>query len=149
MLSRFSRLGASALGIDRSTNGALLGLRGIVDSDICDEKGSIVGKLEEIVIDARTGCVRHAVLGIGGLLGMGRQRFGISWSALTPDLENRRWKVDMTMLRLTGWPISKANDGPRRAGSNRRAAPDEYMTDPIATAAEPRAASAQPDLLPR
>jgi sporulation protein YlmC with PRC-barrel domain len=123
VLSRFSRVGASALGIDTVSNGALLGLRRIVDCDVCDEKGNVVGKLEELVIDARTGCVRHAVVGIGGLLGIGRQRFGISWSALTPDLEKRRWKVDMTLLRLTAWPIQKAKDGgqTRRFESESRA----------------------------
>lgn len=149
MLSRFSRPGASALGIDSSANGALLGLRRIVDCDVCDEKGNVVGKLEELVIDARTGCVRHAVLGIGGLLGIGRQRFGISWSALTPDLENRRWMVDMTLLRLTAWPIEKEKNGAGPADSNQRAAPGKYTTGPAATVSQSRAAGAPPGLLPR
>jgi hypothetical protein len=69
-----------------------------------------VGTLEEIVIDTRTGCVRHAVLAAGGILGIGRKRIAIPWSALNPDANYRRCVVDITQMQLTA--IQVPDDDP-------------------------------------
>jgi sporulation protein YlmC with PRC-barrel domain len=93
-----------------STKGdRLLGVRSLVANRVYDADGNFVGRLEEIVIDARTGCVRHAVLTIGGILGIGGQRFAVPWSALTPDVNIRRCVIDLTRMQLTAVRIPKGD----------------------------------------
>ena len=79
---------------------SLLGATSLVANRVYDAEGKLVGKLEEIVIDTRTGCVRHAVLTVGGILGLGRRRLAVPWSALTPDANYRRCVVDLTQMQL-------------------------------------------------
>ena len=92
------RISASA---DISKNARLLGVTNLVANSVYDAEGNLVGKVEEIVIDTRTGCVRHAVLAVGGILGFGRKRLAVPWSALKPDTTYRRCVVDVTQMQLT------------------------------------------------
>lgn len=88
-------------GIANASKGAcLLGVTSLVDNHVYNAEGKRLGKLEEIVIDTRTGCVRHAVLTVGGFLGFGRRRLAVPWSTLTPDADYRRCVVDVTQMQL-------------------------------------------------
>ena len=87
--------------LDASTSACLLGMTSLVANSVYDAEGALVGKLEEIVIDTRTGCVRHVVLAVGGILGIGRRRLAVPWSALTPDANYRRCVVNVTQMQLT------------------------------------------------
>lgn len=80
----------------------LLGVQSLVANKLYDGDGNLVGRLEEIVLDVRTGCVRHVVVAVGGFLGIGRQRFAVPWSALQPDARYCRAVLDLAQLRLTG-----------------------------------------------
>ena len=94
-----SNLRSASAGI--SKNACLVGVRSLVANRVYDARGNLVGKLEEIVIDTRTGCVRHVVLAVGGILGIGRRRLAVPWSALSPDADYRRCVVDVTQMQLT------------------------------------------------
>jgi len=83
----------------------LLGVQSLVASKLYDADGNVVGKLEEIVLDVRTGCVRHVVIAVGGFLGFGRRRLAVPWSALVPDADSRRAVVDIAQMRLTAVSI--------------------------------------------
>ena len=82
------------------TNIRFVGTTDLIEDDAYDTAGKLLGKIEEIVLDTRTGCVRCAVLGLGGFLGIGRKRFAIPWSALTPDIDYRRCVVNLTPMQL-------------------------------------------------
>ena len=84
----------------------LLGVQSLVANKLYDADGNFVGKLEEIVLDVRTGCVRHVIVAIGGVLGIGRRRFAVPWSALQPDANYCRAVIDMAQMRLTAVPIT-------------------------------------------
>ena len=90
--------------ISRSANASkgacLLGVTSLVANRVYNAEGKLLGKVEEIVIDTRTGCVRHAVLTVGGCLGFGRRRLAVPWSTLTPDADYRRCVVDVTQMQL-------------------------------------------------
>ena len=81
-------------------NSNLLGITSLVGNRIYTNEGKSLGKLEEIVIDTRTGCVRHAVLAVGGFLGIGQRRLAVPWSTLTPDMDYRRCVVNVTQMQL-------------------------------------------------
>lgn len=96
--TRSNRVAASA---GTALDASLLGVKSLVANSVYDAEGNLVGKLEEIVIDTRTGCVRHVVLAVGGVLGIGRRRLAVPWSALSPDARYRRCVVDVTQMQLT------------------------------------------------
>ena len=50
----------------------LLGVKSLVANKLYDAEGNYVGRLEEIVLDVRTGCVRHVVVAVGGFMGLGQ-----------------------------------------------------------------------------
>ena len=82
------------------TNNRFVGTTDLIEDAVYDTAGKFLGEIEEIVLDTRTGCVRHAVLALGGFLGIGRKRFAIPWSALTTDVDYRRCIVNMAPAQL-------------------------------------------------
>ena len=99
---RSSRISAAA---ETARDASLMGVKSLVANSVYDAEGNLVGTLEEIVLDTRTGCVRHAVLAVGGVLGIGRKRLAVPWSALNPDAHFRRCVVDVTHMRFTAVPV--------------------------------------------
>jgi len=81
-------------------NNRFVGTTSLIQDDVYDTAGKFLGEIEEIVLDTRTGCVRHAVVALGGFLGIGRKRFAIPWSALTPDVDYRRCVVNVAPTEL-------------------------------------------------
>ena len=92
------------------TNNRFVGTTDLIEDAVYDTAGTFLGEIEEIVLDTRTGCVRHAVLALGGFLGIGRKRFAIPWSALTPDVDYRRCVVNMPPAQLMA--VSIPDDDP-------------------------------------
>jgi len=99
----FSRIKSDRIAAngDIAKNARLLGVKSLLENSVYDADGNRVGTLEEIVIDTRTGCVRHAVLAVGGTLGIGRKRIAVPWSAVNADADYRRCIVDMAQMQLT------------------------------------------------
>ncbi len=115
-IPQLSRMGPKMTSKPRSTranaavtnnllDGPLLGARSLIEDDVYDATGKCLGEVEDVVLDARTGCVRYAVVALGGFLGMGCKRFAVPWRALTPDADYRRCVLDESQMRLTAVPI--------------------------------------------
>lgn len=100
--------------IETKDDDCLLEVKDLIATSVHDADGRYVGRIEDIVIDARSGCIRHAVLVVGGILGIGGTRLAVTWRALTPDVHARRCIVDRTLMQLTAIPIA------RRAASRRK-----------------------------
>ena len=99
---------------DTAQDRNLLGVRGVVANRLYDAEGNPVGRLEEIVLDIRTGCVRHVVVAVGGFMGFGRRRLAVPWSALTLDADYCRGVVDVAQMRLTAVRIPDGDPWLRR-----------------------------------
>jgi sporulation protein YlmC with PRC-barrel domain len=91
--------------IDAPSRAVHVAATSLVHDDVYDDTGRRVGNIEEVILDARTGCARYVVLRSGGFLGFGRQRIAIPWRALTPNLEYHRCVVDVAQTRLTAIPV--------------------------------------------
>lgn len=101
---------------DATTNDRLLGTTSLIRDDVYDAAGTFLGEIEELLIDARTGCVRYAVLAVGGFLGVGRKRFAVSWRAFSPDANYRRCIVDRVLMQLTAQSIPRDDPSLRHTG---------------------------------
>ena len=53
----------------------------IIGETVVNRQYEDLGKIHELVIDAKEGCIAYAVLSFGGFLGMGNKLFAIPWSA--------------------------------------------------------------------
>ena len=53
----------------------------IIGEAVVNRQYEDLGKIHELVIDAKKGCIAYAVLSFGGFLGMGNKLFAIPWSA--------------------------------------------------------------------
>lgn len=51
------------------------------------QDGAKVGKIEDIAIDKQSGRVAYAILGFGGVLGLGERYLPLPWSVLTYDTD--------------------------------------------------------------
>lgn len=54
----------------------------IIGEDVINRQNENVGKIHELMFDAKSGRVAYAVLTFGGFLGMGNKLFALPWSSL-------------------------------------------------------------------
>lgn len=66
--------------------------------------GEKLGAIDDLIIDKRSGFVRHAALEFGGFLGLGTDRFPLPWSMLTYDVEKDGYVVNLDMEQLKSGP---------------------------------------------
>jgi hypothetical protein len=73
----------------------------IIGETVVDRQSENVGKILELVIDARQNRVAYAVLSIGGFMGMGNKLFAMPWEAFEfSTTENKLiLKVDKEELK--------------------------------------------------
>ena len=95
----------NSMQVDSRPHAAQVGATSLMEDDVYDAAGKRMGEIEEIILDTRTGCVRYVVVALGGFLGIGRKRFAIPWSALTPDLDYQRCVLDVTLMKMIAVPV--------------------------------------------
>jgi sporulation protein YlmC with PRC-barrel domain len=63
----------------------------IIGTKIKDAAGKDLGEIDQLLVDAKTGKVTHAVVGKGGMLGVGETRLVVPWTAVSikADMDNR------------------------------------------------------------
>lgn len=71
-----------------------------------------IGKVEEIMIDIKTGYVAYVVLSFGGILGIGDKLFAVPWSALEIDTERKVFILDADKELLERAPGFDKNNWP-------------------------------------
>ena len=70
-------------------------------------QGDDIGELEDLVLDPKTGEIQFAVLGLGGVLGIGEKKAPVPWKALNVSAENQvTINVDKSKLE-TGPRLTK------------------------------------------
>jgi sporulation protein YlmC with PRC-barrel domain len=73
-------------------------------TSVYNETGDKLGSIDNLIIDKRTGQVRHAVLEFGGFLGLGTDRYPIPWSMLKYDTDRDGYVVPIDKSRLDDAP---------------------------------------------
>lgn len=103
----------------------------IVGTKVKDAQGKDIGEIDALIIDSQEGKVTHAVIGKGGLLGVGEQKVVVPWSdvKMTRDSDGDRVAVTMDASRLENAP---RYEGRRAAGDRPPAASPGTTTRPPA-----------------
>lgn len=76
----------------------------MIGDEVRNREGESLGKIEEIMIDQRTGHVAYAVVSFGGFLGVGNKLFAVPWKALLLDPEEHEFVLDIDKSRLENAP---------------------------------------------
>jgi sporulation protein YlmC with PRC-barrel domain len=71
---------------------------------VISSDGEHVGKVSDIMLDVRSGRIAYAVLSEGGFLGMGTTLHAIPWNALTLDIDEECFRVDITAQKIKDEP---------------------------------------------
>lgn len=90
--------GSQSARLDFEPRPAHVGVSSLIKANVYDAAGNRLARIDDIILDARTGSVRFVVLGLGGFLGIGREQFAVPWHVLTADIDDRRCIVDMPLL---------------------------------------------------
>ena len=69
-----------------------------------NKAGEDLGKIHDLMIDLDSGRIAYAVLGYGGVLGVGEKLFAIPWGLLKVSEEEHMFILDMPRERLESAP---------------------------------------------
>lgn len=78
----------------------------IVDKEVRNMQDEDIGDINDLLIDARNGRIRFAVLGVGGFLGIGETLVTVPWGSFSirKEGETVRYTLDATKERLQSAP---------------------------------------------
>ena len=88
--------------------------------------GEKLGSIHNFMVDKRSGQVDYAVLGFGGLSGMGENHYPLPWDALTYDTDKGGYVVNISRDKLEGAPSYRVGDEPRYDADYDRRLVDYY-----------------------
>jgi sporulation protein YlmC with PRC-barrel domain len=89
----------------------------VIGSGVKDNSGSQIGKIEDIVLDKMSDNVMFAVVGFGGVLGMGEKYHPIPWSTLSYDPSQDCYVLNVTKEALEQAPADKIDELTRADGT--------------------------------
>lgn len=74
------------------------------------QDGDKVGKIEDIAIDKQSGRVAYAILGFGGVLGLGERYVPLPWSVLKYDTGKHGYVTPLSAEALKDAPSFEPRD---------------------------------------
>ena len=82
----------------------------IIGETVVNRQGENVGKIHELVIDARKNRVAYAVLSFGGFLGMGNKLFAMPWEAFEFSATEHKLILNVEKEKLKTAPGFEKDD---------------------------------------
>ena len=89
-----------------------------------------IGSIERLIIEKRSGRVAYAVLGFGGFLGLGEDRYPLPWAKLTYDENLGGYRTDVTRDQVERAPKYRGNEEYDWNEENGRRVYDYYGVPP-------------------
>ena len=81
-------------------------------TNVYNSAGDRVGSIDHLIIDKISGQVRYAVMELGGLLGMGTDRYPIPWNMLQYDTTKDGYVAPLDKTQLERAPRHAIDDVP-------------------------------------
>ncbi|WP_293455094.1 PRC-barrel domain-containing protein [Phenylobacterium sp.] len=79
-------------------------------TDVCNEAGDKLGKIEDVAIDKVSGEVAYAILSFGGVLGFGEKYHPVPWRLLTYDADRRAYVVPLDKAAIEEAPTIEGGE---------------------------------------
>jgi sporulation protein YlmC with PRC-barrel domain len=76
----------------------------VIGTKVRDPSGESIGKVEDIILDKLSNNIMFAVVGFGGVLGMGEKYHPVPWSVLDYDTQENAYVINMTKDQLRAAP---------------------------------------------
>lgn len=76
----------------------------VIGTSVKDTDGNEIGKVEDIVLDKTDNAIMFAVIGFGGILGMGEKFHPVPWSSLDYDPDQGAFVVPFAKEQLEAAP---------------------------------------------
>lgn len=74
----------------------------------------IIGQIDHMMIDKRSGRVSYAVMAFGGFLGFGESLHPLPWAALAYDSELDGYRIGITLSQIEDGPRAERGADPWR-----------------------------------
>ncbi|HEY6641940.1 PRC-barrel domain-containing protein [Povalibacter sp.] len=88
----------------------------VIGTNVKDVKGEKLGQVEDIVLDKQSNQIMFAIIGFGGVLGMGEKFHPVPWSTLDYDKDENSYVVDLTKDQLKAAPADSIEELTRNDG---------------------------------
>lgn len=102
----------------------------VIGTEVKDREGNLLGKIEDVVLDKTDNAVMFAVVGFGGVLGIGEKYHPLPWSVLDYDETQGAYVVPYTKEQLKAAPNDTINELTRDDGANARDRAYDYYQVP-------------------
>jgi len=102
----------------------------VIGTHVKDSVGDKIGKVEDIILDKTTNNIMFAVVGFGGMLGVGEKFHPMPWNALDYDESDNAYVVQFTKEQLKSAPAGTIDELTRGDGSTFRDRTYDYFKTP-------------------
>lgn len=104
--------GASSASLATDETEELIASNKVEGTPVYSPQGEKLGSIHNFMVGKRSGKVAYAVMGIGGVLGLGERYHPLPWEALTYDAAQGGYVVDLDKERLSSAPSYQAGEDP-------------------------------------
>lgn len=102
----------------------------VIGTNVYNRTGKKIGSVEDVILDKTSNNVMFAVLGFGGLMGMGEHFYPVPWSMLDYDEQLNGYKVDLDEARIKAAPHDSIDSLTRGDGRAYRDQAFKYYDEP-------------------
>ena len=81
-------------------------------TSVYNREGERLGTISKFMVGKRNGRVEYAVMGFGGLFGMGERDYPLPWNVLTYDTDQGGYVVDLDKDKLRNAPSFERGQDP-------------------------------------
>lgn len=98
------RAGIVGIGVGDGPGPEVMATGTLEGNKVVSIDGEHVGKISDIMLDVRSGKIAYAVLSEGGFLGMGNTLHAIPWGALTLNVDEKVFLVNLMAEQIKNAP---------------------------------------------
>jgi len=102
----------------------------VIGASVKDSSGEKIGKVEDIVLDKTSNNIMLAVVGFGGVLGLGEKFHPLPWNALDYDESDDAYVVNYSKDQLEAAPAGTVEELTRSDGNTFRDQTYDYYKAP-------------------
>jgi sporulation protein YlmC with PRC-barrel domain len=82
----------------------------VIGTNVKDPSGQKLGEVEDIVLDKQSNQIMFAIVGFGGVLGIGEKFHPVPWSTLNYDTSEDSYVVNLTKEQLKAAPADSIEE---------------------------------------